>query len=273
MPVPVNLEVSMSILARYMQDVDQIVSNFVPYNNPYIILSWKVPSDFGTEYDQEIRSEVLWNGNLTYSVPTDTSYSEKFRITVDTSFTIKGWLFPEEKSNVGNIYKIDNNFIAVDLQNRIYSPLEDQITVESYTDKGYASLSSFTNIFYTTSGVFKQLRNETNVLSSHTNNFLLYGMSLDYSNVVYISANKLNFFTDYQEITSAKLDTISAYKLDDSLYNIATDNLVSISLPTSTLSGAGKFTFITANEAGWASSYQAASSIINFFSKSFICHE
>ena len=283
MPVPVNLEVSMSILARYMQDVDQIVSNFVPYNNPYIILSWKVPSDFGTEYDQEIRSEVLWNGNLTYSAPTDTSYSEKFRITVDTSFTIKGWLFPEEKSNVGNIYKIDNNFIAVDLQNRIYSPLEDQITVESYTDKGYASLSSFdasvptnytetitisgipefTNIFYTTSGVFKQLRNETNVLSSHTNNFLLYGMSLDYSNVVYISANKLNFFTDYQEITSAKLDTISAYKLDDSLYNIATDNLVSISLPTSTLSGAGKFTFITANEAGWASSYQAASSIIN----------
>ena len=40
MPVPVNLEVSMSILARYMADIDQIISNFVPYNNPYIILSW-----------------------------------------------------------------------------------------------------------------------------------------------------------------------------------------------------------------------------------------
>lgn len=283
MPVPVNLEVSMSILARYMQDVDQIVSNFVPYNNPYIILSWKVPADLGAGYDQEIRSEVLWNGNLAYSTPTDTTYSEKFRITVDTSFTIKGWLFPEEKDNVGNIYKIDNNFIAVDLQNRIYSPLENTISVESYTDQGYNALSSydstvptnytetitvsgipeFTNIFYTTSGVFEQLRNETTVLSSRPNNFLLYGTALDYSNVVYISANKLNFFTDYQEITSAKLDTISAYRLDDSLYNIATENLVSISLPTSTLSGAGKFTFVTANEAGWASSYQAASSIIN----------
>lgn len=283
MPVPVNLEVSMSILARYMQDVDQIVSNFVPYNNPYIILSWKVPADLGAGYDQEIRSEVLWNGNLAYSTPTDTTYSEKFRITVDTSFTIKGWLFPEEKDNVGNIYKIDNNFIAVDLQNRIYSPLENTISVESYTDQGYNALSSydstvptnytetitvsgipeFTNIFYTTSGVFEQLRNETTVLSSRPNNFLLYGTALDYSNVVYISANKLNFFTDYQEITSAKLDTISAYRLDDSLYNIATENLVSISLPTSTLSGTGKFTFVTANEAGWASSYQAASSIIN----------
>ncbi len=103
MPVPVNLEVSMSILARYMQDVDQIVSNFVPYNNPYIILTWEVPSDFGADYGQEIRSEVLWNGNLAYSTPTDTTYNDKFRVTVDTSFTIKGWLFPEQKSTQGSI--------------------------------------------------------------------------------------------------------------------------------------------------------------------------
>jgi len=283
MPVPVNLEVSMSILARYMQDVDQIISNFVPYNNPYIILTWKVPEEYGANYDQEIRSEVLWSGNLNYSTPTDTTYSEKFRITVDTSFTIKGWLFPEEKDTVGNIYKIDNNFIAVDLQNRIFSPLDQQISNKTYTEQGYGALSGydstvptnysetitvsgipeFTNIFYTTSGVFEQLRSTTNVLSSQTNNFLLYGKALDYSNSLYISANKLNFFTDFQQITSAKLETISAYKLDDSLYNIATDNLVSISLPTSTLSGTGKFTFVTANEAGWASSYQAASSILN----------
>ena len=283
MPVPVNLEVSMSILARYMQDVDQIISNFVPYNNPYIILTWKVPEEYGANYDQEIRSEVLWSGSLNYSTPTDTTFSEKFRITVDTSFTIKGWLFPEEKDNVGNIYKIDNNFIAVDLQNRIFSPLDQQISNKTYTEQGYGALSGydstvptnysetitvsgipeFTNIFYTTSGVFEQLRSTTNVISSQTNNFLLYGKALDYSNSLYISANKLDFFTDYQQITSAKLDTISAYKLDDSLYNIATDNLVSISLPTSTLSGSGKFTFVTANEAGWASSYQAASSILN----------
>ena len=67
MPVPVNLEVSMSILARYMQDVDQIVSNFVPYNNPYIILTWEVPEDYGAQYPQEIRSEVLWSGDLAYT--------------------------------------------------------------------------------------------------------------------------------------------------------------------------------------------------------------
>ena len=179
MPVPVNLEVNMSILARYMQDVDQIVSNFVPYNNPYIILSWKVPADYGFTYDQEIRSEVLWDGNLNYSTPTDTTYSDKFRIAVDTSFTIKGWLFPEEKSTTGNIYKVDSRFINVDLQNRIYSPLDEVTSVESYTEQGYAALSGynddvptnytetitvsgipeFTNIYYSTSGLFEVITN------------------------------------------------------------------------------------------------------------------
>ncbi len=283
MPVPVNLEVNMSILARYMQDVDQIVSNFVPYNNPYIILSWKVPSDYGFEYDQEIRSEVLWNGNLNYTTPTDTTYSDKFRVTVDTSFTIKGWLFPEEKSPSGNIYKIDSNFINVDLRNRIYSPLDEVTSVESYAEQGYGALSSynadvptnytetitvsgipeFTNIYYSTSGLFEELRNEVTILSSQDNNFLLYGHALNYTNSLYISANRLNFFTDYQKITSAKSDTISAYKLNDDLYNIASQSIVSIFLPTSTLSGSGKFTFVSANKAGWASSYQATSSILN----------
>jgi len=119
MPVPVNLEVNMSILARYMSDIDQIISNFVPYCNPYIILSWKVPNVFGANYVQEIRSEVLWNGTLTYNNPTDTTYNDHFRITVDTSFTIKGWLFPEQKDTLPVIYKVDSNIFTVDLDNKI----------------------------------------------------------------------------------------------------------------------------------------------------------
>ena len=181
MPVPVNLEVKMSILARYMQDVDQIVSNFVPYNNPYIIITWEVPADFGAQYPQEIRSEVLWDGNLVYETPTDTTYSDKFRVTVDTSFTIKGWLFPEQKDTSGTIYKVDSNFIAVDLANKIYSPLDPTEPVENntYQELGYSRLSGFdanvptnytetitvsgipefTNIFYSTTGTYHSLNN------------------------------------------------------------------------------------------------------------------
>ena len=284
MPVPVNLEVKMSILARYMEDVDQIVSNFVPYNNPYIILSWPVPKAFGTEYDQEIRSEVLWSGDLNYNTPTDTTYSDKFRITVDTSFTIKGWLFPEKKDTQGTIYVVDNNFIAVDLRNRIYNPLDRTEVVDnlSYEQQGYGALSAFdntvptnysemvtisgipefTNIFYSTTGAINEIRSITNILSTHVNSFVVFGKRFSYENNFYLSAEKEDFFSNYQIITSAKSPEISGYKLDSSNFDISNDNVASLYFPASSLSGHGQFTFVTGNEAGWATTYQAGSGSI-----------
>ena len=72
-----------------------------------------------------------------------------------------------------------------------------------------------------------------------------------------------NFYSNYQQITSAKSATISGYKLSTPLYQVINDNITNIFLPTSTLSAAGKFVFVTANEAGWGSSYTATSSILN----------
>ena len=298
MPVPVNLEVSMSILARYMQDIDQIVSNFVPYNNPYIILTWEVPSDFGAQYPQEIRSEVLWDGSLSYSTPTDTTYSDKFRVTVDTTFTIKGWLFPEKKDTQGSVYKIDNNFIAVNLANKIYSPLDPTIPVEdnTYQELGYAKLSGFhtgasaqktrlnsnytetitvsgipevTNIFYSSTGVYHAINNWplgslTQIATGGNNNFILYGKRFNASNKFYLSSYITNFFTNYTPITSAKHSTISGYELADTFYKVVNDNVVNLFFPASSLSAAkaGEFTIVTGNEAGWATSYQASSSIL-----------
>lgn len=112
-PVPVNISLNMSILTKFQTDMDQIISNFVPYSNPYIILSWKIPEDLATggfSIPQEIRSEVLWNGNLNLSYPTDIGPSEKYRIVADTSFTIKGWLFTAFSDPVANIFYIDNKF-------------------------------------------------------------------------------------------------------------------------------------------------------------------
>jgi len=299
MPVPVNLEVSMSILARYMADVDQIISNFVPYNNPYIILSWKVPAAFGAEYDQEIRSEVLWDGNLTYNTPTDTTYNDQFRITVDTTFTIKGWLFPEETSTSGNIYKIDNNFIPVDLANRIYSPLDSTQVDEylSYQQQGYTGLSSYsttaalcsetvtvsgipdiTNLYYSATGnlvpilAAPEASTITNIASGISNTFIFYGNSFDTSLNFYLSSTTMSddsttggdWFSNFQKITSAKMDTISGFKLEDTFYTVSNDNIASVTLPASTLSASGgNFNFVVANEAGWADTKEATSSILN----------
>ena len=111
MPVPVNIEVSVSILARYMQDMDQILSNFIPYSNPYIIITHKEPNS--TQDSIEIRTEVNWNGSINMTSPTDMTYSDKFRIVADTSFTIKGWLFKDTNTLTPPIYNIKFNSISL----------------------------------------------------------------------------------------------------------------------------------------------------------------
>lgn len=286
MPVPVDIEVNMSILARYMLDVDQIISNFVPYTNPYVVLTWKVPDAYQFEYDNEIRTPVLWSGTLNYNTPTETTYSDKFRIVVDTSFTIKAWLFPEVNYASAPIYKVTSNFISVDLRNRLYSPTNKRQVVESrsFRDYGYQKLSGydpdevpidyvetvaisgipeFTNIFYSTTGALAPISNNLYIKNDLSHNFVFYGKRFDYSNNFYLSSNTSDFFTGFQEITSGKSPTISGYQLPSSYFTILNDNVISLYLPASTFNVPGDFTIISQTEAGWGTTYQASNSIFS----------
>ena len=116
------------------------------------------------------------------------------------------------------------------------------------------------------------MRNEVPILSTIDNSFLLFGKRFNYSNNFYLSSENTNnvygidqFFSNYQAITSgdSNVPTISGYKLDNSNFTVANGNIVSFYFPANTLSGHGNFTLVTANEAGWATSYQATSSIIH----------
>jgi len=109
MPVPVDITVNMSVITKFQTDMDQILSNFIPFNNPYIVISWKIPSEFNLASTYEIRSEVLWSGSINMQYPTDQNATDKYRITADTSFTIQGWLFPPAPAPTKNIYYIDEN--------------------------------------------------------------------------------------------------------------------------------------------------------------------
>ena len=113
-PIPVNIGVTMDILTRFQTDMDQIISNFVPYNNPYIVISWKLPSSQNLSENLEIRSEVLWDGNISLSYPEKLSGVEPYRVSATTNFTIKGWLFKKNTdSTVANIFTIDQKFVPV----------------------------------------------------------------------------------------------------------------------------------------------------------------
>ena len=99
-PVPVNISINMSIMTKYQNDADQILSNFIPYANPYIVVSWKLPETL-TTLTREIRTEIDWSGNVTMDYPTDIQPNNPARISADTTFTVKSWLFPAGGTKVG----------------------------------------------------------------------------------------------------------------------------------------------------------------------------
>ena len=119
-PVPINININMSILAKYQTDIEQILSNFIPYNDPYIMISWKMPKEFFPK-EQEIRSEVLWSGDISMDYPDNLTGSDPYRLSCDTSFTIKTWLFKKASDQpISNIYKITTNTTPVlDLKDKV----------------------------------------------------------------------------------------------------------------------------------------------------------
>lgn len=106
-PVPIDLAINMTILTRFQEDYDQIVTNFVPYFDPYIIVSWRTPS----MPDYEIRSQVVWSGNITATYPYDINSTTVARVEGTTSFTFKGWLFKSKPSSPeSTIFTINSNY-------------------------------------------------------------------------------------------------------------------------------------------------------------------
>jgi hypothetical protein len=113
-PVPVNITIDMTIITRYQADMDQILTNFVPYTDPYIIISWKLPSNHKSNTPYEIRSEVLWSGNINMQYPDNLGATQPYRITATTQFTIKGWMFKSMDEVYKKIYTIDSKFLTTD---------------------------------------------------------------------------------------------------------------------------------------------------------------
>lgn len=252
-PVPINIEVSVSIIAKYMTDIDQIISNFVPYCDPYIILSWSLPVEFGTAEPFEIRSEVLWSGTISMTNPIDIT-NDKYRVIGDTSFTIKTWLFKEAKDTQAIIYKVENNFTDVRTTD-ILTYYEDYRGLSGYSTTEMvvvSALPSVTNLFYSTSGAtIPVYSTPITIRRDNTNQFIVYGKNFNYSNTFYLSSGTPNFYKNYSPIRTAKSPLISGYNVTN-FVSVLNNNIYTLNLPVCALSSQGAFTIVTANSAGWA---------------------
>lgn len=127
-PVPIDLLINMTILTRFQEDFDQIVTNFIPYFDPYIVISWRTPS----MPDYEIRSQVVWSGNVAATYPYDINATQVARVEGTTSFTFKGWLFKAKPSTPdGIIFNINANFSTESGLNSLLSlDALDELTTE-----------------------------------------------------------------------------------------------------------------------------------------------
>jgi hypothetical protein len=228
-PVPVNISIDMSIITRYQTDMDQILANFIPYANPYIILSWTQPTEFSAT-ETELRSEVLWSEDISLTQPLDRGDGDRYRNIADTSFIIKGWLFKRHEDNaIGNIFEIDADFYPIKTYEDIFS--DDLEQVDEWHIDAYPAFTfqQDTQFVQGTAPIYKQ----------EGNNF-------DYTDDIYVSTDTPSIFTepmvDYGDFT--------AIKLNPEDYDIVSDNVVYVNIPM--LNDVGNVTVIVENRAGHA---------------------
>jgi len=263
MPVPVNLGVSMSIIANYQTDIEQIISNFIPYTNPYIIICWKIPEDFNLDYISEIRTEVLWDGNISLTEPLEPASSDKARFSADATFTIKGWLFPANLHEpFSNIHVVNNNFhttsnllLNLDEYNNLksnsykYDPKYHLLSEIEYAPVSGAP--EITNLYNLNYNKLRELSGITNIYGnlSTTHNYAIYGRRFDDSTSILISSVSAITTKTLTSFNFAHYPPISGYIIDQKDISVVNENVLNF-----TLSGFDvntQINFLLYNNIGW----------------------
>jgi hypothetical protein len=263
-PIPVNLEFDVSIIAYYKEDLEQIIQNFVVNCDPYIIVSWKTPEDFGMPFLDEIRSEIQWSGSVSYENPKDLSPDTKWRISANTSFTLKGWLFKSLDDRQAPIYTVRTDFKTVGMSSRYIYDNYPTLSANSLTTDVIlvSAYPEFTNLYYSYGNLKLTIDDELTIDTNYQNSFLIYGKRFSYNNYWYLSSGEPNFYTNFELVSTAKYPLISAYNITE-FVNVESDNVARITIPSGVLSAAGEFKIITSNEAGWASHPESVIKVSN----------
>jgi hypothetical protein len=266
-PVPVNITVNMSIIGKYQTDIEQILSNFAAYTNPYLVISWKIPAAYNLTKTYEIRTEVDWSGSIALNYPGDQTPADSYRVTADTSFTIKGWLFPQApSSSVKNIFFIDANFYATNQLSgnpykMLYSTLEDYATLSASNLAGFtetiniSAAPAITNIYYATNvGIGEQVFSSLTINAFNSGGTItLFGKRFQYTTAVALCSNNATLYKGLTSFAFAYYPTISCIPIET--YNVLNENTMTITLPA--LTASGNFNIVVLNEAGYDTTYSA----------------
>ena len=266
-PVPIDITINMSIIASYQTDIDQIISNFAAYTNPYIYITWEAPEEIGLPASMPINSKVEWSGSINLDYNSEINYSSRSVITADTSFIVQGWLFKESIDPLDNIFKITRNFYSNQfLSAGNFITYDDYNTLSGadpiFDSVALSAMPEITNVYYSVSGTGESFNLDNSgyyILQSSVYNegsIILYGKRFDDLNYVLLSSvdtlygtlTSLSGFEYFPDVEGSILPTSS--------YRVLTDNIIEINLPAIS---AGSFDIITTTAAGWSTTYDVMS--------------
>lgn len=249
-PLPVRIDVSVSILTKFQTDMDQIISNLVSYFQPYIVISW---NRFNLPY-LEIRNKVMWDGNVTLSYPIDINDNQPTRITGDTNFSIEGWLFKEDENSSGEIRTIEASFSTLSAISR---KISDNIITEDNTETITISGNPLLVSCY-----------PNNILTGNNTQITVYGNFIRGISAAYISGD-----TVYPEASSIIVDPFSSSRTLSAdnppfygipiNFSINTENSITIDIPSPI--DVGNIDVIFVNRVGYDKLTNQYSSGINVF--------
>ncbi len=230
-PLPIDVNIKVTVATRYQKDMDQIISHILPYINPYFTVSWRTPA----RPDFEIRSSVFWDGNVALSYPYDIAATQVAKVIADLSFTFKGWMFQAAPStDIGTIFDIHTNY------SNGYSgiPSEFLLNPEYQVD---TDSSDYRQI----QGVPPQPRivEPATTITEVYQQFNVYGSGFTRISNVYVSGAPIANITTLQDpfssvpSLSSDYPAFEAVKIDPTYWTTNNDNLVTFVMPSATSPG------------------------------------
>ena len=86
---PINITYDITILTKYREDLDQIISNFSVHFRPDIYLKWWHPRN----KTRALESQVTWGHNVSFDLPIEYDPTKIFTYKGTSTFTIRSWFF------------------------------------------------------------------------------------------------------------------------------------------------------------------------------------
>lgn len=237
-PLPINLSLNLSIISRYQNDLDQIITCLYNFFHPYIVISYTHP-----EVNQEVRCVVQWDGRLNFQYPNDINSTVPYRISCDSSFNVAGWIYRDFNDQVGKIYKIDHNFQSTNIIDEGYFSMKNDKTEDN-------------SEFFTVSArpLVQQINPYIATNSLTGQEFIIIGDMLHYVSSMYVSGtegvfsteSEVNLFGDIPNLSS----TYPAFTgIEVESFELLGEKIAKFTLPMP--ENIGFVTIIPINEAGY----------------------